>query len=678
MILTKTQLHKLNQFMVGNGEPVTRDYSGYNKVHYWQMYQLSLLPGLNDLQAYAVVSTLNHYTNTQIKNRKDDVSDTVKYYRNLLNEQCEQFDNNPYLFKLAKKEYDKQKKEEEKTANIQGINIVCESSLGITVHLDGYIPELKDFVKNTAGVSWIREDGLFNIFIEWMALSCFLEFVKDYNYKSDALSAIASNVTLYCDKKGYTAEQNKRQKINEPDYKLVDLSRLSLPFKPYPYQIEDANALMSRTRMLLASEMGCGKTFISVLVGTSIPERKLVIVPESLRLNWVKEIKNVTPDADVQVLYSKDEFHTAADWTIAGYSTASKYTEELANEKFNVVFVDEAHFCKAVSNYGSPDSSRAKAVMTLTQNAKYCYLLTGTPIPTRNKDLYNVLAMLKIKNLPSFFSFGKEYCDGFKTRHGWDFSGSSNAKGLHDLLNPYMIRRLKKDVLPHLKKQRQFIPVEMNQKKLGTEKKKLAQAETSSNFLAEAMTVRRLMSEQKVAAAMDLCDAMLEEGRSIVMVSNFTETINTIKAKYKEDCCTVVGGMTDSAKQAAVDDFQSKRKHVCAVNIIAGGVGITLTAANTMIICDFDWTPANMIQVEDRICRSGQTQFCNIYYMYGFNEPIEEYFVGMLSSKSQNIDYVVDKADATMNLLDVKQISTSRIIQDLKKILCKAEKNKLS
>ena len=83
MVLTKAQLHKLNQFMVERGEPVMQGYSGYNKVHYWQMYQLSLLPDLSDLQAYAVASTLSHYTNTQMKKRKDDVNDTVKYYKRI-------------------------------------------------------------------------------------------------------------------------------------------------------------------------------------------------------------------------------------------------------------------------------------------------------------------------------------------------------------------------------------------------------------------------------------------------------------------------------------------------------------------------------------------------------------------------------------------------------------------
>ena len=675
MIFTKKQLSGLNRFMVGNGEPVDRDYSGYNRVHYWQMRQLSLMPELTDLQAYAIAVTLSYYSNTQLRNKKDDLAETVSFYREKLKEQCNLFDNDPYIFKYAKKEYDNAKREEEKKLQAKDIEIISEDAYGVIVHLDGYIPELKDFIKDTDGIKWQKMGEVFNIFVKWPQLKNFCDFVAQSGYISQKLNTISANVNQYCDKKGYTAQIEKEAKILMPDYSLIDISKLTLPFIPYPYQIEDANALMSRTRGLIGSEMGCGKTFIAVLVGTSIPEKKLVIVPESLRLNWVKEIKNVTPDADVQVLYSKDAFHTGTDWTITGYSTAAKYAEELKRENFNVLFVDEAHFCKAVNNYGQPDSSRAEAVMELSLQAKYCYLLTGTPVPTRNKDLYNFLRMLNVEGLPSFFNFGVKYCAGFKTGYGWDFNGSSNSGKLHELLAPYMVRRLKKDVLPNLKKQRQFIPVEINQRKLSVAKSKMEQSDSTASFLAEAMTVRRLMSEQKVVAAMNLCDSMLAEGRSVVIVSDFIDTIETIKAKYKDDCCAIMGGMSDKAKQAAVDDFQGRIKHVCAVNTIAGGVGITLTAASVMIICDFNWTPANMMQVEDRICRSGQTELCNIYYMYGENEEIDEYFVNMLSAKNRNIDYVVDKADATMDLTAVEKTSSESIVQELRKRLCKKKRN---
>ena len=105
--------------------------------------------------------------------------------------------------------------------------------------------------------------------------------------------------------------------------------------------------------------------------------------------------------------------------------------------------------------------------------------------------------------------------------------------------------------------------------------------------------------------------------------------------------------MTDKAKQQAIDDFQSGRKKVCVINLIAGGVGVTLTKAHNMIVCDYDWTPANMVQVEDRICRAGQLECCNIYYLYCEKALLDRAFISMITHKSENIDRVVDNSENT-------------------------------
>lgn len=447
----------------------------------------------------------------------------------------------------------------------------------------------------------------------------------------------------------------KMQNRNKSNYSMIDARTLNLPFTPYDFQLEDIQAIGSKKRMLIGHDMGCGKTFISTIVGTSIKEPKLVIVPESLRLNWEREIKRVTPDADVKVLYNKDSFETGKDWTIIGYNTANKFRKELLAEHFNCVFVDEAHKCKAVDNKGNPNSARAKTVMDLTLQAEYCYLLTGTPIPTSNKDLYNILKMLKVDDIDfrekwAFFNYGKEYCNGVYNGFGWDFNGNSNQEALHDILNPNMVRRLKKDVLPNLIKQRTFIPIKASSPEVRDIENRMEELCDNDTFMGLAMTGRRLMSEKKVNDCVEMANTLLEAEESVVIVSEFKDTIEKIKEIYKDDCCVIAGGMSDKAKQQSIDDFQSGKKHICAVNTVAGGMGITLTKSSNMIICDFDWTPANMIQVEDRICRAGQENPCNIYYLYGDDCVLDKYFVDMITDKNGNIDLVIDNAENGMNL----------------------------
>lgn len=454
---------------------------------------------------------------------------------------------------------------------------------------------------------------------------------------------------------------------NKSGNKLIDVSKLDLPFKPFPFQIEDATTVVGKKKALLGHDMGCGKTFISALVGMSIPDKKLVICPETLRLNWKRELEQtdgVNNGADIKVVYSKDKDpQFGKDWTIMGYKTAVKFAGLIMDEKFNCMFVDEAHKCKAVNNYGTPTSQQAKTVMALSQSMDYTYLLTGTPMPTRNKDLYNELVMLgEINpNAPFAFSrFGKKFCDGYNNGFGWNFDGSSNTDELHEILCKYMTRRLKSDVLPNLTKQRLPIIIEAPLSKDYRDiEKRLHHMEDGDTYMALAMTGRRHLSKCKADAAIEFADTLLEGDEPVVLVAEFNETLDKMMEHFGDNACCIRGGMTDTAKQQAVDDFQSGRKKVCCINLIAAGVGITLTKAHNMVICDFDWTPANMTQVEDRICRTGQNEHCNIFYICHEKAILDDIFMEMITDKSANIDKVVDNAENTVDLVGMKEGGTT-------------------
>ena len=455
---------------------------------------------------------------------------------------------------------------------------------------------------------------------------------------------------------------------NTSKNKLIDINTLDIPFTPYPYQIEDANKIIQTKRALLGHEMGCGKTFISILVGESINTPKLVICPESLRLNWYREIKQVRKEADVQILLSNETPHFGEDWTIVGYHTASKFLDNL--KVFDCIFVDECHNCKAVNNWGKASSKRADAVIQLAQNAEYCYLLSGTPMPSHNKDLFNILKMLKCEvfdfnNRWVFKNFADKFCDPKETYFGMDYSGNSNSDQLHEILSKLMVRRLKRDVLPDLTKQRQFIPIEPKFKREYKDiENRLFYPEENDTYMGLAMTGRKLLSQYKLDTAIDLAESVINAGESVVIVTNFVETADKLKEHFK-NACEIRGGMNDDEKQFAIDEFQTKHTNVCILNMMAGGVGITLTASHTMIIIDYAWLPADMIQVEDRICRTGQTENCMIYYVYCENSILDSIFIDMISSKSANIDAVVDNTDNTFDLNE-ERINNSTYIDLLK------------
>lgn len=518
-------------------------------------------------------------------------------------------------------------------------------------------------------LSWAKVDGKFAVKVADDELPYLYRKATELGFASRELKERFSGFKYLTGAERRAEMRRKaveeRNEKNKSGIGLVDVDSLPLPFKPYDFQVQDAKEIVNHKTMLIGHDMGCGKTFIASLVGTSIDAPKIVICPESLRINWRKEIRNVTPDADIRVLYSKDKFDitkdSKPDWVVVGYSTVAKYGEQLsefAKETGACVFIDEAHNGKAINNSGKPASKRADAILNICSNAEYVYPMTGTPIPTRNKDLFNIFKMLKVEEIDGiklnekwgFFNYGKQFCNGYNNGYGWNFDGNSKSRVLHDELQNLMVRRLKKDVLPNLTKQRIFIPTETESREYKKVEKQLENMNDEDTYMALAMHGRAVLSKDKVNIATDLADSMLAEDKSVVIVSNFNETLDKVVEKYGDDCCTIRGGMSDVAKQKAIDDFQSGKKRVCALNIIAGGVGVTLTKAHDMIICDYDWTPSNMSQVEDRICRAGQTEGCNIHYIYCENAVLDQIFVNMITGKSENIDRVVDGVENTMDL----------------------------
>lgn len=628
--MTPLEINKLNEKML--------DENSYRDKDSRIMTKVSMLKEKNDYDIYLMICTLCNYN---IPEKSELIKMRMDYY-----------------------------------------NIVKDSDVDYSHTEDEYIidkSKLKTICKNTGNINKyglyeyeinLNNNNLVSSLWGYKTSDC-LKFVDSKTYTDKLIVSIRKeqfdNFIKALDELmiGYDLTDLKEGVFhdNNSNNKLVDITKLSLPFTPYDYQLEDANKIVTMKRALLSHDMGCGKTFISVLVGTSIDTPKLVICPESLRLNWFREIKQVVPDVDVQILLSNETPHFGKDWTIIGYNTATKFANNLKD--FDCIFVDEVHNCKAVNNWGNPSSKRASTVIDLANNATYCYLLTGTPVPSHNRDLFNILKMLRcpefdFNNRWAFKNYADKFCDPKQTYFGVDYSGNSNSDKLHDIISPLMIRRLKKDVLPDLKKQRQFIPIAPTFKRdYKAIIKRLYTPNEDDTYMGLAMTGRKMLSMYKTDTAIELTETLLNADESVVLVTGFNDTADYLKEKFKDNCCEIRGGMTDLDKQLAIDDFQYKKKSVCILNIKAGGVGITLTAAHTMIILDYAWLPGDMTQVEDRICRSGQDKCCNIYYIYCENSILDTIFIDMISDKSANIDLVVDNTENTFDLNDEKTKSAT-------------------
>ena len=292
--------------------------------------------------------------------------------------------------------------------------------------------------------------------------------------------------------------------------------------------------------------------------------------------------------------------------------------------------------------------------MRLTATAGWVFPTTGTPKTNRNKNLFNILKMIRhplTRGKWAFRDYGITYCDGQQGNWGWDFDGNSNDSDLHDEIAPCMVRHLKKEVLPNLKKVRRSIPVNVDLREYHAEIDAYLRnrKSTEAEQLARLMRARKILATQKVGETIDFAKEMVAQGEKVVIVTCFTDVVKVLEKAFKGNVVKIVGGMNDTAKDAAVTEFQNGKTQVMVLNIIAGGVGITLTASNNLILNDYDWVPGNIQQVEDRICRGGQTaEYSNIWYITAKGADAEEEFVDMLTYKSDTINNVVDGGTGDM------------------------------
>lgn len=695
MRLTDKELLDINVTMLRMGEPIELDGQGYNKYDFVSMRYYAGNTSLTSREAYKIVKTLYKYRHTQLKPYCKQIESTMKELKAEMDKDVVDknkikilghdysevqftWSYNSKVSKYLQQEVDRTKYRWTRDGSTWVFNLPWENLDLVSPAFEQNaidISELRSLKKTVLEESLKALDSSNEYVATVMRLDDSIDTlvlsIKHHPVIEETLNTIpyikyykgtntwefyieyATEIYDKLSKAGAAIDLTELKPWSDTVkgwskyYPSKDFSKVPMKFKPYDFQLKDVADMLDFHRIINANDMGCGKTHESVRVGESLPMKKLVVCPATLRLNWVAEIRIVNPKANIVVLYDNSEFETG-DWTVVGYPSVSKHLSNLEKENIQCIFVDEAHYCQAISNSGQPDSQRANAVLRLTATAGWVYPITGTPKTNRNKNLFNILRMIRhplTRGDWAFHNYGVTYCDGQNNGWGWDYNGNSHDKELHEQIKPYMIRHLKSEVLPDLKKQRVSIPVAVDLREYDEAINEYLNSRTNKEAeqLARLMRARKVLATQKVGETIDFAKDLIKDGDKIVLVTCFTDVIKVLEKAFKGNCVKIVGGMSDSAKEAAKTEFQTGKTQVMLLNILAGGVGITLTAAYNMIINDVDFVPGNLIQVEDRICRSGQTAECSmIYYITASGADVEEEFIDMLTYKSDTINQVID------------------------------------
>jgi len=433
---------------------------------------------------------------------------------------------------------------------------------------------------------------------------------------------------------------------------VVDYSKYSNR-PPLEHQKEAIEKLAGSKRFILADDMGLGKTTATIIAALETGAKKILIVcPASLKINWQREIENYT-DRSVYISEGKN-FSIEHDFVIVNYDILKNFydlkgkTESLITQgNFDLIILDEAHY---VSN---GQAARTKLVNSFSKSCERVWLLTGTPMTNRPMNYFNLLALIESPVAQNWMAYAIRYCQGYQftagTRKIWNVTGASNLEELRDRTSRQVLRRLKTEVLDLPEKI--ITPVYLRLKSKLYEglmgeyydwyNKNPDESTSLTVQFSKLMKVRQVIAEEKIKDTIELAENILEQDKKVIIFTNFTETLNRIADHFGKQAVRLDGSTSKPQRQYAVDQFQDNEKiKVFVGNVKAAGVGITLTAAEAVIINDLSFVPGDLAQAEDRAYRYGQKNSVSVYYPI-FDNSIEGIIYDMVNQKKQNIGTVM-------------------------------------
>ena len=396
-------------------------------------------------------------------------------------------------------------------------------------------------------------------------------------------------------------------------------------------------------RVLIADEMGLGKTVTSLGLAVCLEFPLLVVCPSSLKLNWQNEISKWLELDSLVITKGTDPIQ--GDIVIISYEILAKRYLEI---ECQTLILDESHSIK------STESKRCQSAATVAKNSKYAILLSGTPSLNRPIELYPQLNCLYSQFFPSKQKFGERYCNAFKGKYGWDYSGSSNLQELNFLLQKIMVRRLKKDVLKELPEKKRYKIYVKEASKDMRPKGKLSDAKVTQLYKETA--------ETKLQPVISYLEKEINNRGKLVIFAHHSIMINSIEEMLIEKNIKHIkidGSINVDKRQSLCDYYQLYREYrVALLSITAAGVGITLTKGDCCIFAEMYWNSAQIKQCEDRCHRIGREKDLVIKYLLMKNTiddlqyPMIERKLNLMSNcldgKNENKLVLLEKGQETL------------------------------
>ncbi|MGP6147047.1 DEAD/DEAH box helicase [Jeotgalibaca sp. A122] len=467
--------------------------------------------------------------------------------------------------------------------------------------------------------------------------------------------------------------------------RLDSLEEKNYPFpealsaKLRPYQEEGYQWLKTLDEYgfggVLADDMGLGKTIQALTYIASTIEKEnepiLVICPSSVLFNWQKEAKQFIPGIEPVLITGTKEEREALikkakqDQTklwITSYPVLLRDAEYYQDIHFRSVILDEAQIVK------NNIAKTTKAVRQIKANTKFA--LSGTPLENQLGELYSIFSIV----VPGLFPTQK----GFK---------DLDIAQINRKIRPFVLRRLKKDVLTELPdkvESIEYIDLAESQKSLYLSQLRLVRNETSElldagtvdenriKILAGLTRLRQICCDPrlvnpdyegesaKLTRLMEYLDNARENGKRVVLFSQFTQMLQLIQKRLAEqnrDYFYLDGRTANIDRLKLTTRFNEGEKDLFLISLRAGGTGLNLTGGDTVILYDSWWNPAVESQATDRVHRFGQTKKVQVIRMICAG-TIEERINELQGKKRELIDQVITEGKQSFSSLTKDEIMT--------------------
>lgn len=461
---------------------------------------------------------------------------------------------------------------------------------------------------------------------------------------------------------------NALEKLNEIDENNSEIPK-KFNGRLREYQIKGYNWFKNLSYLglggILGDEMGLGKTIQTIVfLASKQGKHSLIITPTSLIYNWKEEFNKFAPSLSVGIVHgNKNERKKVLDniqeydVLLTTYGTLRNDCLEYENIKFDYCILDEGQ------NINNPKAETTKIVKNI--NSKSRFILTGTPIENNLLELWSLFDFI----MPGYLYSKEEFSNKFIKKD------KENLDDLKILIRPYILRRIKKDVIKELpdKIEKKFlVELSLEQKKLYRSfikdvQSKLQNPETRGNNMTIFSYLTRLRQicldpsiiiddylgeSAKLNVAKDLIIKNIFKHK-ILLFSQFTTVLKRMEKELKQekiDYCYIDGSTSSKNRIKFVEEFNTnEQKRVFLISLKAGGTGLNLTSADMVIHFDPWWNPSVEEQATDRAHRIGQKHIVEVIKLIA-KDTIEEKIMLLQEDKKILINNIITEELEDINI----------------------------